>query len=201
MARDALPDSDRLPTEIRDLTLRLREDLARIRLKWSYYRELFGSRENTRLLTDTARACFQMVEESLRHDIILSLCRLSDPARTLGGESPSFATLVAQCGNIPKAEDLLTAFQAACGSVRRYRHRHLGHNDPAAIIEPREHLLPDVDPSQIDEILGLGGGLLRAVFAHYSAGDPLFEPVLAGSAADLIQCLSGTRQPPRTGRR
>jgi hypothetical protein len=197
MTRDAFPNRDRLPAEIRDLALRLREDLARLRLKWRYHRELFGSRENTRLLTDTARACFQMVEESVRHDIILSLCRLSDPSRTLGGESPSFATLVAQCGDIPRAEDLLTAFQAACGPVRRYRHRSLGHNDPGAILEPREYVLPDVDPSQIDEILELGGGLLRAVFAHYAAGDPLSEPVPAGSAADLIHCLSGARQPPR----
>jgi hypothetical protein len=197
MSRNAFPDSDRLPAEIRDLALRLREDLARLRLKWSYHRELFGSRENTRLLTDTARACFQVVEESLRYDIILSLCRLSDPSRTLGGESPSFATLVAQCGDIPRAEDLLTAFQAACGPVRRYRHRHLGHNDPEAIIEPQQRVLPDVDPSQLDEILGLAGGLLRAIFAYYSAGDPLFQPVHAGSAADLIHCLRGAHQPPR----
>jgi hypothetical protein len=137
-----------------------------------------------------------MVEESLRHDIVLSLCRLSDPSRTLGGDNPSLATLVAQCGDIPRVEDLLTAFQAACGPVRRYRHRHLGHNDPDALITPREHVLPDVDPSQIDEILQLAGGILRAVFADDSAGDPLVEPAHAGSAADLIQWLSGARERP-----
>ena len=182
MARDALPDSDRLPAEIRDLALRLREDLATLRLKWSSYRELFGSRENTRLLTDTARACFQMVEESLRHDIILSVCRLSDPTRTLGGESPSFATLVAQCGNIPRAEDLLIAFQAACGSVRRYRHRHLGHNDPEALIEPREHLLPDH-----------GGPHLKG-FANPKCVNG--TAVVAQLAAEL-QAAHGQARPPR----
>ncbi|HZW29918.1 MAG TPA: hypothetical protein VFF52_04370, partial [Isosphaeraceae bacterium] len=157
MSRDPVPDGDPFPAEIRDLGMRVREDLARLRLKWSYYRELFGSPENARLLTETARACFQMVEESFRHDIVLSLCRLSDPSRTLGGESPSLATLVARCGDLPRAEDLLTAFQAACGPLRRYRHRPLGHNDPDAPISPREHLLPDVDPSQIEEILLLAG--------------------------------------------
>ena len=189
MPRDQSPDRDELPAEIRDLGLRLREDLARLRLKWIYYRELFGSRESARLLDDTARACFQMVEESVRHDIVLSLCRLSDPSRTLGGDHPSFATLVAHCRDLPRVEDLLTAFQAACGPVRRYRHRDLGHNDPDATITPREHLLPDVDPSRIEEIFQLAGGILRAVFAHSSAGDALSESAHAGSAADLIHWL------------
>ena len=194
MARDLFTDRDHIPAEIRDLGTRLRDDLARLRLKWSYYRELFGTMENARLLTDTARACFQMVEESFRHDIVLSLCRLSDPSRTLGGDNPSFATLVAHCGDIPRAEDLLTAFQAACGPLRRYRHRHLGHNDPEAGITPRERVLPDVDPSQIDEILQLAGGILGAIFGHFAAGDPLAEPVHAGSAADLIHWLNLVRE-------
>src|SRR5262249_25349297 len=145
MPRDQSPDRDELPAGIRDLGLRLQEDLARLRLKWIYYRELFGSPEAARLLDDTARACLPVVEVSPRHVILLSLCRLSAPSRTLGGDHPSFATLVAHCRDVPRVEDLLTAFQAACGPVRRYRHRDLGHNDPDATLTPREHLLPDVD--------------------------------------------------------
>jgi hypothetical protein len=194
MAQDVSSDGDRLPAETRDLAMRLREDLARLRLKWSYYRALFDGLENARLLSDTARAFFQMVEESFRHDMIVSLCRLSDPARTPDRDHASLATLVAQCEGIPRLEHLLTALQAACGPVRRYRHRHLEHNDPDALIVPRQELVPDVDRPQIDEILQLGEGILQAVFSREPAADPGFQPAHAGSASDLIQWLSIARR-------
>src|SRR5262245_8626972 len=128
MSHDQVGSGERMPEEIRGLCTRLSEDVAILHLKWSYYLELFGSPENTALLSDTARAFFQVVEESIRNDMIMAICRLSDPSRTLGGDSLSFATLAAQCSDVPRVEDLLTAFQAACGPVRRYRNRHLGHN-------------------------------------------------------------------------
>src|SRR5436309_8035775 len=123
MSEDQLGSSERIPEAIRDVCARLCEDAAILHLKWSSYLELFGSPESAVVLSETARACFQIIEESLRNDIVLSICRLSDPSRTLGGDSGSLATLVARCSDLPRVEDLLMAFQAACGPVRRYRNR------------------------------------------------------------------------------
>jgi hypothetical protein len=193
MAEDPPESTDRIPEGIRDLCTRLRQDVAILHLKWSSYLELFGSPERAALLSETARACFQIIDESLRNDIILSICRLSDPSRTLGGDNVSLATLVARCSEIPRVEDLLMAFQAACGPIRRYRNRHLGHNDPAAVIRVHEDPLPDVARPAIDEILRLAGGILRAVYEHYSAGDPglRLEPI--GGAGELISWLERSR--------
>jgi hypothetical protein len=194
MSGDPLGSSEGIPEEIRGICTRLCEDVARLHLKWGFYLELFGSLENTALLSATARAFFRTVEESLRTDMILSICRLSDPSRTLGGDNLSLATLVARCGDVPRAEDLLTAFQAACGPVRRHRHRHLGHNDLDAIIEPRQDLLPDVGLAEIEEILQLAAGILRAVHRHYCAGDLGFPLAPIGGARDLIDRLKGVQE-------
>lgn len=194
MSQDRFGSSDRIPEEIRDIGMRLCEDVTVLHTKWSLYLELFGSPENTALMSDLARAFFHTVEESLRNDLILSICRLSDPSRTLGGDNISFATLVAQCSDIPRVEDLLVAFQAACGPVRRYRHRHLGHNDLGSIIRPHVNLLPDVGRPELDQILQLAEGLLRAVYGHFSAGGLDFLSASVGGAEDLIHWLKTVRE-------
>jgi hypothetical protein len=165
-----------------------------LHLKWSYYLELFGSRENAAVLSATAGAFFQTIAESLRTDLVVSICRLSDPSRTLGGDELSLASLVARCGDAPRAEDLLTAFQAACGPVRRYRNRHLGHNELDAIIPPSVDLLPDAGRPEVDEILRLAAGVLRAVSQHVSSGDFTFPPAPTGGARDLIDRLNGAQE-------
>jgi hypothetical protein len=177
---------DRMPEEIRAMCEGLCRDVAALQLKWDTYLGLLASPEVAGLLSDTAPAFFQVVAESLRNDIVQSICRLGDPSRTLGPDNPSLATLVGRCLDVARIEDLLTAFQAACGPVRRYRHRHLGHNDPGARIRPVEDLLPDVGRADIDGILLLAVGILKAVQGSFSAGDPDFQSAPVGGVGELI---------------
>jgi hypothetical protein len=189
MAQHGPGSGDRTPDEIREIDVVIGRDLAALQLKWGTYQGLLGSPDVAELLSDTAPAFFHVVAESLRNDIVQSICRLADPSRSLGPDNPSLATLVARCTDVPRVEDLLMAFQAACGPVRRHRHSHLGHGDPGARIEPRRDLLPDVDRGRIDEILMLAGAILRAIRRHYSAGDPDPRPDPPGGVDDLISRL------------
>ena len=178
-----------MPEEVRAICAGLCRDVAALGLKWDTYLGLFGSPEVAVLLSDTAPAFFRIVGESLRNDIVQSICRLGDPSRSLGPDNPSLATLTAQCPDVPRIEDLLTAFQAACGPVRRYRHRHLGHDDPGDRIEAGDELLPDVGRERIDEVLLLAGGILKAVHRYYSAGEPDLRSSPAGGVEELIRRL------------
>jgi hypothetical protein len=184
----------RMPDEVREIGAVLCRDVAALQLKWDTYLELVGSPEVADLLSDTAPAFFQVVAESLRNDIVQSICRLGDPSRSLGPDHPSLATLVACCNDVPRVEDLLTAFQAACAPVRRYRHRHLGHEDAGARIEPREELLPDIDRAQVDEILLLARGILKAIHRYHSAEEPDLRPAPPGGIEDLISRLRMVRE-------
>jgi hypothetical protein len=126
-----------MPEEIRAICKGLRRDVAALQLKLDTYLGLLGRPEVADLLSDTATASFRMVAESLCNDIVQSIGRLGDPSRSLGPDNPSLATLIGRCCDVPHVEDLLTAFQAACGPIRRYRHRHLSHEDPDERIKPR----------------------------------------------------------------
>jgi hypothetical protein len=178
-----------IPHEIRELFESLCADLASLHAKYALHQELFQSGENTALLSQLARPFSQIIAESLRNDITMSICRLSDPSRTLGGDAVSLATLVSTCEKIPKLEHLLTAFQSACGPVRRYRNRRLAHNDTRAIIVPRAELLPGIEGAEIDEILRLARHVLNAVSECFTGEALNFEPAQAAAAGGLIECL------------
>jgi hypothetical protein len=195
MARGRLDDGDRMPEEVLAICKGLCRDVAAVHRKWDTYLGLFASAEVAALLSDTAPGFFQVVAESLRNDIVHSICRLGDPSGSLGPDNPSLATLVARCHDVPRVEDLLTAFQAACGPVRLYRHRHLGHEDPGERIEPRDQLLPDVGRVRIDEILLLAGAVLSAVLRYESAGDPDLRPSTVGGVGELTRRLRQTLEP------
>ncbi len=189
MAQHRPGSGGRLPEEVRSLCEGLCRDVAVLQLKWDTYRGLLATRQVTERLSDTAPAFFHVVAESLRNDIVQSICRLSDPSRSLGPESPSLATLVAPCTEIPRVEALFTAFQSACGPVRRYRHRHLGHEDMDDRLRPREDLLPDVGRLLVDEILLLAGGVLKVIHRYYAAEEPDLRPDPVGGVAELVRRL------------
>ncbi len=186
--------NEKIPEEIRDACADLCDDVAMLDVKWSFYLELFQEPENTRLLSNLARAFFQTVEESLRADMLMTICRLSDPTPSLAGVNLSFAILLGKCPDLPKVDKLVTAFQAACGNVRLHRNRYITHNDLASAVNPKENLLPGVGRPQIDEILRLASEILRAVYGHYADVAPAFPPAYSGGARELCDWIKQAQE-------
>ncbi len=189
MAAEGSRSNEKIPEEIRDACADLCDDVATLHVKWSFYLEMFQDRENAQLLSNLARAFFQIVEESLRADILMTICRLSDPSLSLAHVNLSFAILLGKCDDLPKVDNLVTAFQAACGNVRLYRNRWLAHNDLESIINLKENLLPGVGRSQIDEILRLAREILSAVYGHYANVDLALQPAHSGGARELVDWI------------
>jgi hypothetical protein len=181
--------SEKIPEEIRDACADLFEDVATLHCKWDCYLALFQDAENSQLVSNLARSFFHIVEESLRADILISICRLSDPSRSLARVNRSFAILLGTCADFPKVDNLVTAFLAACGAVRLHRNRSIAHNDLRSAIQIKQYLLPGVGRSDIDEILRLAREILRAVYAHYANVDPEFQPACSGGARELIDWI------------
>ncbi len=87
MAGEQTGNQERIPKEIRDASADLYDDVVMLHLKWRFYLELFCEPGNAQLLSKQSRAFFQIVEESLRADMLMALCRLSDPSPSLARES------------------------------------------------------------------------------------------------------------------
>jgi hypothetical protein len=189
MSHAELGADHRMPDEIREAWTALYQDVALLHLKWRLYVELYGSQESTALLSNLAQASFQAIRESLRTDMIVAICRLSDPPHMLGDEDLSLATLVGRCTKVPRLDALLTAFQSAAGAVRLLRNRRIPHHDPGSRVVPQEGPFPGIDRGQVDELLRLATAILKAIHGHYCNTELALAPTPVGGPEELINWL------------
>lgn len=179
----------RLPEDIREIFMWLCQDVASLQNKWGFYLGLFADQKNAALLSDLARASFQIIEETLRNDMTMSICRLSDPPRSMGKDNLSLPALAQQCDDVDSVSELLKDFLDACKPVRQYRNKRVGHNDLNTTIKPRDNPLPGIGRSQIERILQLASAILNTIYQRYVDGELYFTPLQVGGADDLIYWL------------
>lgn len=183
-----------IPENIREIFMWLCQDVAALQSKWDFYLELYSDEETTSLLSELASWSFNMIEESLRNDMTMAICRLSDPSITFRKENLSLASLVEKCPDIEGLEEQLADFQVACEPISQWRNRNVGHKDYNTAIRPRENPLPGISKSQIDEIVRLAARLLQTVSFHFGGGDLYFHTVARGGGDDLVFWLKAGRE-------
>jgi hypothetical protein len=190
MSEESFGYDSRLPEDICEIFMWLCQDIASLQSKWSFYLELFSSQENVTLLSDMAPSSFQIIEESLRSDLMISICRLSDPDKSLGKDNLSFKTLIIKCNKIDKVDKLLEDFLDACKPVQKYRNKRVAHNDLNTRIKPHETPLPGISRHQIDKILQLASQVLNVIYQEFiKTGELSFQANESGGADSLIYWL------------
>ena len=176
----------KLPQDICEIFMWLCQDVSALQSKWDFYIEIFGKAENTRLLSNLAPWSFNIIEESLRNDMTMTICRLCDPPISFSKENLSLATLVEKCNVIEDLDARLIEFQSACKPISRLRNKQVGHNDLNTKISPRNNPLPGITRTQIEKIIELASEILKKVEFYYSRGDLYFHTISRGGAKDLI---------------
>jgi len=183
------------PANIRIVFMWLCQDVASLQSKWDFYMELYGKEENTELLSALAPWSFNIIEESLRDDMTMAICRLSDPPVSgRDQENLSLETLVKRCTDIPNLDMQLKSFKEACKPLRIWRHKRVGHNDLNTKISPKENPLPGINKNQIDQILTLAKGFLNTISFRYAGGQLVFHTISRGGAEELIFWLKAGRE-------
>jgi hypothetical protein len=183
-----------LPAEAQDIFRDLCQDLASLHGKWQLYLQLYSDPETVNLLNDTARAAFQMIEESLRSDITMSICRLSDPPRSCGQDNLSMETLVQKLAHIDGLKELHENFQERCKDVRIYRNKRVGHDDLRASLHPHDNLLPNITRNDIEGILAAAARLMNHVYRSYVDGELCFQPFAVGDGKALLYWLKEAKE-------
>ena len=190
MSDNALKYVEGLPDNIQEIFNSVYWDVVWLQCKWDFYLGLFGSRENTDLLSDLAQTPFKIIEESLRSDMAMAICRLRDPSRsTINGktfDNLSLETLIERSGKVKDAASLLQDFRSASKSVHDYRNKGVAHNDLSSSIRPTDNPLPGIGRSQIDKILKLSWQILNMVYQNFVSGTELSSRVLVMSSADTL---------------
>jgi phosphoenolpyruvate carboxylase len=155
-----------LPEDIKPLYKGISGYLINVNYKWRFYKELFLDKNNSELFQHTAFMFFSAIEESFRYDIILAICRLSDPARSKYNENLSLETIIQKTEFINKVNELYQEFINISKSFRKYRHKIIAHND-LEVIEDRSSLTPLLDIETVDKSLVLCGKILNLIAQYY----------------------------------
>jgi hypothetical protein len=186
---------EKVPENIRLEVMWLCQDVTALQNKWDFYLGLFGEKENTDLLSDLASWSFTLIEESLRYDMTMAICRLRDPAKDRqGNKNLSLGYLVENCRDVDGLDSLFANFRSASAPVNEHRNKRVGHSDLNTRIKPREHPLPGVNKDQIELILMLVSNILKTVFQHYTGRDLDFHTVTIDDAETLIFLLKGGKE-------
>jgi hypothetical protein len=178
-----------LPDDIREIFMWLCQDVAHIQFAWTFYIELFTSKDYEDV-ADLAAASFRVIEEAVRADITMSICRISDPAKN----NLTFKTLARKCNDIHDINILVDEFLASCEPIRRIRHKKIGHNDLNTRIDPLNNPLPGVGQKEINEILTRAKQILNTVIVNYASVELYFDAIMPGSAKNLLYFLKLGKQ-------
>jgi hypothetical protein len=184
----------KLPDNIREIFMWLCQDVSSLRSKWKFYRELFGTKENVELFSDLARASFHIIQESLRNDMTMAICRLSDPPQSMGKNNLSFSALFQQLSELDNAPILLKDFQLGCKPVRQYRNKRVGHYDLNTRIKPQDNPLPGVGLNEFDQIVQLAEQVLNTVVKRFDNIELIFTIVQMGGGDELTFWLKTAKE-------
>ena len=178
--------NEKLPEEIRDIFIRLCQDVVSLNQKWQLYTDLFTDPDVTALLSNIARGAFQVIEETLRNDMTMLIGRLCDPAISGGHKNISLRALLEQAPTIPGLDKKVEDFIGACKTVERHRNKAVAHNDLDTFILPHKNPLPGIMRGQVNEIVGKAGEILNFVVQRYDDCDLAFDFLVGVGGVDHL---------------
>ena len=182
-----------IPENIRDIFMQLCQDFVALNNKWDFYLELYSSAETTSLLSKMALASFHLIEEALRADMVLSICRLNDPPQSCGQNNLSFPFLHQHIHN-SEVDNLFTQFETACSPFKTHRNKQVGHNDLNTSIKPHSNPLPNIEKEQIDLVINIASDILNAILKCYVYEGIGFNFPQIGGGKNLVHWLKIARE-------
>ncbi|MFC2065068.1 hypothetical protein ACFLXB_08235 [Chloroflexota bacterium] len=180
---------EEIPEDFRKVFMWLCQDIASLKQKWETYLGLFSTTDATDILSDSASGIFQMFEETLRNDITMLICRLSDPPETSGHKNLSMSFLLNEVGVNKEITHYFTRFEEACEGIRTIRHKNVGHNDLETRLKPIDNPLPNINRKHIDLTIYLAEQLLNKVVNIYCEVELNFSLSYRGGPDHLLGVL------------
>jgi hypothetical protein len=167
-----------------------------LHMKWREYALLFTEGEDTiDLLNKSAPGFFHVVQETLFRDVLLHMCRLTDPPTT-GRSARANLTLLMLPALV--SDDLRTTLNRSIEDVKRktefardWRNRRIGHTDLLLALNQSTHPLPPADHRVVTSAVAAISQALNTVEGHYSEGGPVGYEVAStlGGADSLLSIL------------
>jgi len=165
-----------IPPEIKTCFNDVNLQVKKAHIKWEIFRQLYlKNKKRIELLNESAAGFFAILRKVFIDDVILSICRLTDPKKSSGKENSNLAQLVEMiypCSqlelfnglkNDTKSQNNNIAFNLSqklekilgmkeVGKFKEYRNKRIAHSDLEMLMLP-SNLLDDTYYSEVDETL------------------------------------------------
>jgi hypothetical protein len=165
--------------------------------RWAIYRQLFAeSQRRFELLDQSASGFFKVIYGLLHDEVLISLCKLNEPAKSREFENLSLWQLHArlkQHGDASLADQtlpLLERYSAKCKDFRAWRDKQLAHLDLTVSLKGNSELLPGISRQMVEEALAHVREFMNTIEAHYAGSTSGYEHFwMTGDGEALVATL------------
>jgi len=144
---------------------------------------------------DTEKSVFYVIEDVLFREVMLSLCKLTDPAstRTRNGNSDNLSLKQLQQrveASEPhlavSLEKLLTQLDDKCEDIREWRNKRLAHSDLLTEMQNGAPPLPGISKQMIEEALALVREYMNMIENHYRNTTVAYDIFMMNKDTDTL---------------
>jgi hypothetical protein len=186
---------NRMGEEVGPLFYHSRAHFLELKEKWFDYEALFGtSLKRVDIINRAAPAFFGRLQTILWREILLSLCRLTDPAASFKRENLSIRRLATSADLARPCADLaslLTKAESSTEFAKHWRNKVIAHSDLEISTTKAARQLPDANRGLVRAAIADIEAVLIRVFMNFNPdieiAFPLFEDAI--DAEELLYVL------------
>jgi|SRR2546425_256293 len=189
-----------------ELHFSLSNEVTWLHLKWKDYRALFAhSQGRIDLLNEAAPDFFGNLQRTLWEDVLLHLCRLTDPLKSMGRDNLTILQLpllIEEIGLREQVKSLVTLAGAKTQFARDWRNRRLAHLELPDFDGTDSIPLAAASRQHVEDGLAAIRQAMNGVEVHYQDSPVSYEHSIEalGGVDSLLAYLEKGLQDKRRGR-
>jgi AbiU2 len=172
----------------------LYNDCLWLHVKWRQYVELYGTKqERVDLLNRAAGVFFRIAQDTLYHDTLLHLCRLTDP--TGKGKTKDNLTvkrlpsLISDAAFRAEIQTLVNEAVKATAFARDWRDRHIAHRDLALTLKKGAKPIATASRNDVNHALQAVSHVLERIHHFYFQSELRLDLVTEALTNDAVSLL------------
>lgn len=175
------------------LMFALNNEAAWLNLKWNDYCVLFGtSEERVDLLNEAIPGFVVTMQDALWDDVLLHICRLTDPPKSVGRDNLSLAQLLPLVDPSLDLGTLAAEARDSAAFARDQRNRRLAHRDISIALEEATTPLETQTRAKVTTAVKAINQCLNAVHRRYRQTHVDYEGTFGPNGAErLLHHLKG----------
>lgn len=185
-----------------ELFYELLNNVANLHLIWKDYRILYGtSQERIELLNWAAGEFFGLLDDVIRHDVVMRIARLTDPARSMGHDNVSLERIVdglnqhVEPSFVKELRVKLQELRTYCEPIRQLRNRFLAHEDMASALKYHPDPLPGISRAFIEGALKQTRDIMGHMEQKFLGSPTSHEYIISFANAErLVFVLESARE-------